>query len=151
MSIVKVIELLAQSDKSWEDAVQNAIWEASKTIKGITGVEILNMTANIEEGKISEDDILPSMNLVYRLNEEMNIRAAYTKTLARPTFREIAPFSSKEFVNASISILCSVSSIRFIQKNNKFAKNYVSLFSIFDAFLLSENSAYLFSGNKAIR
>ncbi|MDZ7765539.1 MAG: TonB-dependent receptor [Melioribacteraceae bacterium] len=57
-----------------------------------TDISILSADPNIDEGKISEDDLLPSVNLVYRLNDEMNIRAAYTKTLARPTFREIAPF-----------------------------------------------------------
>ncbi|MFH1197901.1 MAG: TonB-dependent receptor [bacterium] len=44
------------------------------------------------------DDILPSINLTYALTNEFNIRAAYTKTLARPEFRELAPFTYFDFL-----------------------------------------------------
>ena len=45
----------------------------------------------------SYDDLLPALNLVYGLSETMNLRAAATRTLARPTFREIAPVSTFDF------------------------------------------------------
>lgn len=45
-------------------------------------------------GKINEADLLPSVNFIYSLNDNMNIRATYSKTLARPNMREIAPFTS---------------------------------------------------------
>jgi len=48
--------------------------------------------ATKEAGKINENNILPSGNIVYALNDKMNIRAAYSQTLARPNMREIAPF-----------------------------------------------------------
>lgn len=64
-----------------------------------TELSLLSADPTINEGRIDEADLLPSLNIIYRLNDEMNFRAAYTKTLARPTFREIAPFSTKEFVN----------------------------------------------------
>ena len=48
-------------------------------------------------GAIRVTDVLPSLNLVYALGRRMNLRAAATRTLARPTFREIAPFSSFDF------------------------------------------------------
>ena len=48
-------------------------------------------------GAIDEIDVLPSLNVVYALSEGMNVRAAATRTLARPTFREIAPFQSFDF------------------------------------------------------
>lgn len=35
MAVMKVIEVLANSDKSWEDATQKAVKEASKTVKNI--------------------------------------------------------------------------------------------------------------------
>lgn len=53
---------------------------------------------NDGEGKLDNTDILPSLNLIYALNENMNLRLAYTNTLARPTFRELAPYLSFEFV-----------------------------------------------------
>lgn len=54
MSVVKVIELVGESKSGWEDAVKNAVFDASKTVDNITGVEIYNMTANIDDGKITE-------------------------------------------------------------------------------------------------
>lgn len=49
-------------------------------------------------GDIQEDDILPSFNLIFSLMDNMNLRLAYGKTLARPTLRELAPYSSFDFV-----------------------------------------------------
>ena len=43
-------------------------------------------------------DWLPSINLTYLLNENINIRLAYSKTLARPEFREKAPFQYFDFM-----------------------------------------------------
>ena len=54
MTMLKVIEVLAQSDKSWEDAAQNAIDEASKSLRGIKSIYIKEMEANVEDGKISQ-------------------------------------------------------------------------------------------------
>ena len=48
-NVVKVIELVGQSDRSWEDAVQVAVKEAAKTLRGITGVEVVNWTGNVNE------------------------------------------------------------------------------------------------------
>ncbi|MCX7833139.1 MAG: outer membrane beta-barrel protein [Ignavibacteria bacterium] len=44
-------------------------------------------------------DILPSINIIYKLNDKTNIRAAYSQTVSRPELREIAPFSYVEFVS----------------------------------------------------
>ncbi|MCF6332904.1 MAG: TonB-dependent receptor [Draconibacterium sp.] len=48
--------------------------------------------------QIKETDILPSVNLVYALNNDMNLRASFSKTLARPNMREMAPFVSFSFI-----------------------------------------------------
>ena len=54
--IANVIELVGSSNKSWEDAAQVALTEATKTIHGITGIELTDMTARVDPntGKISE-------------------------------------------------------------------------------------------------
>jgi outer membrane receptor protein involved in Fe transport len=44
------------------------------------------------------NDVLPSLNLAYAFTEKLNIRAAFSKTLARPEFRELAPFSYFDFL-----------------------------------------------------
>lgn len=42
-------------------------------------------------------DVLPSLNLVFSLNNKQNIRAAYSRTLNRPEFRELAPFLFRDY------------------------------------------------------
>jgi outer membrane receptor protein involved in Fe transport len=48
-------------------------------------------------GLIEENDWLPSLNAVYHVGKQANIRAAYGRTLARPTFREFAPYFSYDY------------------------------------------------------
>jgi flavin-binding protein dodecin len=50
--VVKVSEVLAQSEKSWEDATQSAVKAASKSIKNIKGINITNMSAKVDGNKI---------------------------------------------------------------------------------------------------
>lgn len=54
MSVLKVIEILGNSDKSFEDAVQNIITEASKTVKGIKSVYIKDMQVTVDNNKITQ-------------------------------------------------------------------------------------------------
>jgi flavin-binding protein dodecin len=54
MKVLKVIELLASSNESWEDAAKNAIKEADKTLKGIKSVYIQDMSATVENGQVAE-------------------------------------------------------------------------------------------------
>ncbi|MBS4026814.1 MAG: dodecin domain-containing protein [Clostridia bacterium] len=51
---VKVVELVGESPDNWKDAVQSAVNEASRTLPNITGVEIYNLTANVERGRLVE-------------------------------------------------------------------------------------------------
>ena len=51
---VKIIELVGESKNSWQEEVQNAVRDASKTIRNISGVEVLNTTANVKDGEIVE-------------------------------------------------------------------------------------------------
>jgi len=53
-SIAKVIEIIAESDKSWDDAAENAVAEASKSIRNIKSLYVQEMTANVKDGKISK-------------------------------------------------------------------------------------------------
>lgn len=53
MSVNKVIELMSDSDKSWEDAAEKAVKQASKSVKGIRSVWIKDMSATVDsKGKI---------------------------------------------------------------------------------------------------
>ena len=53
MSVVKVVELIAESPKSWEDATQEALKTASKTLRGIRSIWISNMKAVVENNQIT--------------------------------------------------------------------------------------------------
>ena len=69
-----------------------------------TDIDVVSEDSTQGIGAIDETDILPSANFVYALTDNMNLRAAVTRTLARPTFREIAPFESFEFINGNFFI-----------------------------------------------
>ncbi len=51
---VKIIELIGNSTKSFEDAVADAVSTAAKSVRNITGVDVLGQTAVIENNKIAE-------------------------------------------------------------------------------------------------
>lgn len=51
---IKIIELIGTSKKNFEDAVQDAVNTAAKTLRGITGVDVLGQTAVVEKNKIVE-------------------------------------------------------------------------------------------------
>lgn len=51
---VKVIELVGNSSKSWEDAAQNALDDADETLENISGIEIESQTASVENAQIEQ-------------------------------------------------------------------------------------------------
>ena len=59
--VVKVIELMSESPKSWEDAVQGIVDEASKTLRNIRSVYVKEFTAAVDNGKVTS----------YRLNAKV--------------------------------------------------------------------------------
>jgi dodecin len=52
MKMVKIIEVIASSDKSFSDATRNALKEASKTVKNIKSIYVKEMNANVENNEI---------------------------------------------------------------------------------------------------
>jgi flavin-binding protein dodecin len=54
MAVLKVIEIMASSPKSWEDAANTAVKIASKTVKGIRSFYVQDMSAVVKSNKISE-------------------------------------------------------------------------------------------------
>lgn len=52
MAVVKVIELLAESEQSWEDAVRNGVAEATKTVRGVSSVYVSEFQATVENDKV---------------------------------------------------------------------------------------------------
>jgi hypothetical protein len=64
MATLKVIEVLAQSDKSWEDAAQKAVDDAAQSVHGIASIYIKEMEAAVENNRITQ----------YRINAKISFR-----------------------------------------------------------------------------
>ena len=60
--IVKVIEVLAESNKSWEDAAAQAVKRASNTLKGIKSIYIKEFEAKVEGNQV----------VAYRINAKIS-------------------------------------------------------------------------------
>lgn len=54
MSVLKVIEILSNSDKSWEDATRKAVKHASKSVKNIRSVYVQDQSASVKDGEVTE-------------------------------------------------------------------------------------------------
>ena len=54
MAVIKTIDLVGVSSTSWRDAAQQALDEASRTIRGIESMDILETSCKVSEGKIQE-------------------------------------------------------------------------------------------------
>lgn len=63
-----------------------------------TRINSVSADTTLAVGNLKNTDWLPSISTIYSLNENMNLRASYTNTLARPTFRELAPYVNFDFV-----------------------------------------------------
>lgn len=62
MAMLKVIEVLAESTKSWEDATQQAIADASKTVRNVKSIYVENFEATVDNGQIK----------AYRINAKIS-------------------------------------------------------------------------------
>ena len=54
MAVARQTQIIGASPHSWEDAVRTALERANKTLRGITGIEVLKENAAIQKGKIVE-------------------------------------------------------------------------------------------------
>ena len=54
MAIHKVIEVISQSDKSWEDAAQRAVADAGRTVQQIKSIWVKNFEGVVRDNKIVE-------------------------------------------------------------------------------------------------
>ena len=67
MSMLKVIEVLAESNKSWEDAAQQAVSSASKSVRNVKSIWIENFEATVEDGKLMKYRINAKVSFVLDL------------------------------------------------------------------------------------
>lgn len=53
MSVLKVIEIMSESPKSWEDATATGIAKASKSIKGISSAWVKDQSVKVKDGDVT--------------------------------------------------------------------------------------------------
>lgn len=56
-----------------------------------------SLDTRLEPGYLNNNDLLPALNFTYSLNNRTNLRLNLSRTLARPTFRELAPYANEDF------------------------------------------------------
>ena len=83
---VENTDITATSDDSVLATTPNQITANNPNGRGFQGV-----------GRLDNMDVLPSISIVYLMNDKLNLRTAYTKTLARPTVRELMPLITFDF------------------------------------------------------
>jgi flavin-binding protein dodecin len=54
VAVIKTIDLVGVSAESWRDAANQALKEASRTIRGITGMDVLDTSCTVADGAITE-------------------------------------------------------------------------------------------------
>jgi len=72
MSTLKVIELMANSPKSWEDATQQAITEASKSLQHIRSVYVKDHSVVVDKNKIVEYRV--TLKLCFEIEHKISTR-----------------------------------------------------------------------------
>ncbi len=111
-NFIEIVEITKPSDSySSEQSISAAYiafdYNLTDQIKIITGFRVENSNQKMDSQSLTGqqvnvdknyNDFLPSLNVVYQPTEFLNVRAAYSRTLARPEFREIAPFTYYDFL-----------------------------------------------------
>ena len=68
MSIVKVIEVIASSEKSFDDAVKNAVKEVSKTVRNVDSVFVKDFKCHVKNGKLISYGVICKVS--FRLDDK---------------------------------------------------------------------------------
>ena len=66
MAVLKVIEILANSDSSWEDATKKAVKHASKSVKNIRSVYVKEQSASVTNGEVT--DFRVNVKITFEVN-----------------------------------------------------------------------------------
>ena len=80
------------------------VWDRWRLIPGVRyETTLIGIAANnrsiVSESELNEANLLPAASLVYEMSDDMNLRFAFGKTIARPTFKEIAAVTIEDFTN----------------------------------------------------
>ena len=97
-----------QKVRAWYGMVDLSLTRSLRLIGGLrresTALDVRSRDPRRRAGQLDNNDNLPSASVVLALTDRMNLRAAVTRTIARPNFREIADYTSFEFVGDFVYI-----------------------------------------------
>ena len=75
MAVVKVVQIIGSSPESFAQAAANAVEEAARTIRNITGADVVSMTTLVEDGLITQYRV--TMNIAFKIERMTTHGAAY--------------------------------------------------------------------------
>ena len=64
--MLKVIEVLAESSKSWEDATKNAVKDVAKTVKNVRSCYVQDMSAVVDDNEVTKFRV--SLKITFEVN-----------------------------------------------------------------------------------
>ena len=67
MDIAKVVHVVSSSKKSFDDAIQQGVTKASRTLRGISGVKVTDWTAKVENNKLTSYKV--TMDIAFAVEE----------------------------------------------------------------------------------
>ncbi len=70
----------------------------------ITGAPATTINGDTATAHLNQQVVLPSINLIYKFDEDFIVRTAYSETVGRPEFRELAPIAYQEFYQGEVAI-----------------------------------------------
>lgn len=112
-NFIEITEITKPSDSytSYQNVVGSYLmtdFKLFETLKIVAGLRYEYSLQHLESKNLKGEpikvnseynDLLPTINMTYILTESMNLRAAFSRTLARPEFRELAPFTYFDFLS----------------------------------------------------
>jgi flavin-binding protein dodecin len=67
MSIAKVVHIVSSSEKSFDDALQQGVSNAAKTLRGISGVKVTDWTATVKDDRVTNYKV--TMDIAFSVEE----------------------------------------------------------------------------------
>jgi len=65
-SVAKVIEIIASSEKSFDDAVAQGVEKASESLNDITGAWVQDQSVKVKDGKITKYRVVLKVTFVVK-------------------------------------------------------------------------------------
>ena len=83
MAVVKVIELLGESEQSWEDASRKVVEEATRTLRGVTSVWIKEFQATVENDRVKNFRVNAKVSFVMERTQDARPNAGGQEGMER--------------------------------------------------------------------